>query len=166
MPAHDAIDITGAGHTIRSCTFSNIYVFEGSLDHPDIIQCWGITGAECHDIVFERNLIIDCECGLTQLTQDGVDGIRDWTYRNNIVVRNYQTASINMPGFKAYNNTFYHCAVNIGLPVFSFGVGQQYDGSGGYATNCQVFNNAFIDCAGWYSFVPINGYVIINYRSE
>ena len=156
MPGHDAIDITGAGHTIRSCVFSNIVNVDGAMDHADIIQCWGITGAECHDIVFERNFITDCACGLTQLTQDGVDNIRDWTYRNNIVVRNYFTASIDIPGFKAYNNTFYQCCKDLRLPPLAFGIG----GANGYATNCQVFNNAFIDCAGWYSFVPVGGYTM------
>ena len=130
-----------------------------NANHPDIIQSFqnGAVGTippdrPCWDLLFERNLVIDCPVQLGNISDDGNFGnINRWTFRNNVFVRVSNALNLYAPGFSFHNNTFYHCGFVSGN-VVSWGVAQF-----GTACNLEFFNNIVAECgfaeranAGWY----------------
>jgi hypothetical protein len=154
---HDAMQCWGANVTIRGNTFTNISSNPNVPDHTDIIQTYGEEPVEAYNIIFENNLVINCDAQLGQLEQ-GPDfsswrKIRDWTFRNNIYVNLKMQMNCDLPGTKVYNNLFYRCTRTTSHVIF-FGYNQK-----GYATNSEIKNNIFVECGqdpsnkqfGWYS---------------
>ncbi len=146
---HDAMRVFGNGHIIRGNFFNHVNATD--LTHTDIIQTFGVNGDVAFDIIFESNYIKDCKAQIGNFEQHGIEDIRDWTFRNNVFENVSMQANIYAPGFKWYNNTFYHVDQNTGGPLF-FNAAES-----GRANNGMVENNLFIDCGrlpnntGWYS---------------
>ncbi|MCE9614629.1 MAG: DUF5123 domain-containing protein [Lentisphaerae bacterium] len=130
-----------------------------NANHPDIIQSFqnGAVGTvppdyPAWDLVFERNLVVDCGVQLGNVTDDGSFGnIKRWTFRNNLFVRVSNALNLYAPGFSFYNNTFYRCAAVSGMVVI-WGVS-----GAGTARDLTVYNNIIAECgvptranSGWY----------------
>lgn len=135
--ASDVFLIFGYDHIIRK---NSITGTGASSLHSDIFQTFGNNGDISYNILIERNLIKDNEAQLCQVSQMGVEDIRDWTFRNNVVVNLAHACNVNAPGFEFYNNTFVHVTQNTGHVIF---LG---NGTRGIAKNTRIKNNFFINC--------------------
>jgi Domain of unknown function (DUF5123)/Protein of unknown function (DUF1565) len=155
--------LTGEGHpfTATGTTPNN---WGGAVldktNHPDIIQSFqnGTTGADwpykSHYVLFEGNRVSDCDGGVQfgNITDDGnYQGIKDWVFRNNVIVRVSNTMNLYAPGFKFYNNTFYRSGFNSGAVIIAG------NSNAGISHNTTVYNNIFAECgnptntsSGWY----------------
>ena len=148
--SHDAFRVFGDNHIFRGNIVQNMN--DLGLTHMDLFQTFGNNGDVSYNILIENNHFRNCAgTQIGNFTQDGVADIRDWTFRNNIFENiNYQ-ANIFAPGFKFYNNTFYHSDQNTGGPLIF-----NNNPSIGVANGGVVMNNLFIDCgsrplkSGWY----------------
>jgi hypothetical protein len=121
--------------------------------HPDLIQSFSVNGEIARNIVFERNLCVDGDTQICQLSDDNSMGmVTNWTFRNNVFARIGSAANCGIGGCKWYNNTFYRCTTNTGQ-VLNF----QYDQVRGISWKGEVKNNAFVECVdgtagrGWYA---------------
>jgi hypothetical protein len=156
-PAGDAIRCFGADHVICDNTFSNITV--AGAGHPDLIQSFSVHGEIASNIVFERNLAVDCGAQICQITDDGALGrVRDWTFRNNIFIRVAAAANNGFPGARWHNNVFYQCTRNTAHVLL-----YSYASRSGPSWRGEVMNNVFLECGptsgdakrgGWYRFDP------------
>jgi len=149
---HDAMRIWGHDHTIRGNVFRDMY--NSGITHVDLFQTFGDNGGISYNILIENNHFKNCRgTQIGNFTQDGVQDIRDWTFRNNIFENIQLQANIYVPGFRFYNNTFFHCDQNTGGPLLFKDGGA----TRGVPHNSAVVNNFFIDCGsrpektGWYS---------------
>lgn len=155
----DTVRPWGARHRIISNVMTNMGggLPGGIGGHPDLIQSFGDLGYGSSDLLFERNLAINCgKSQICQIEQKGVEDIRDWTIRNNVFIGMGMAANCSIPGIWWLNNTFYRCTTNTGhVLVFS-------DGSNGkgFAWRSGAKNNVFLECGsrpdnntfGWYIF--------------
>lgn len=157
----DAFRVFGSNHVFRACTFTNLYAAADAEDignHPDIFQTWGSEGRWLVDFVFERNLVIDCPIQMCQVVQDDGGGYGSYTpstdpnlwgitLRNNKFIRGDMAASVSIPNFRVYNNTFYQTTGELNYSFYDPGFytwrGSAYGGV--------VRNNAWIGCAATYS---------------
>jgi len=155
--SHDAIHAWGADGIFRQNYFTNISENPSVKDHTDIIQTFGEDPVEAYRITFEQNVVVNCEAQIGQLEQ-GPDrnrwrNIGDWTFRNNVYARVGMQMNCDLPRTKIQNNTFYRCTTNTGH-VLQMGYNRK-----GFATNCEIKNNLFVECGenpankqfGWYS---------------
>ncbi len=148
--ASDVFLIFGHDHIIRKNIITGTRV---SSLHSDIFQTFGNNGDISYNILIEQNLIKDNEAQLCQVEQAGVKDIRDWTFRNNLVVNLAFACNVYAPGFKFFNNTFFHVTQNTGHVIF---LG---NGTRGVAENARIKNNFFINCGSrplnyGYYYVP------------
>jgi hypothetical protein len=150
--SHDAIQCWGAFVTIRGNLFTNISSNPQVPDHTDIIQTFGDEPSEAYNIVFEQNMIVNCQAQLCQLEQKGRN-IQNWTFRNNVWANLANGGNCDLVDCKWYNNTFYHCTTNTSGPILL------NCNVKGCASNAEVFNNIFFECGaiptspemGWYA---------------
>jgi hypothetical protein len=149
---HDAIHCFGAYITICDNTFTNLSRNPSIPDHTDIIQTFGDEPVDAFEIIFERNLIVNCEAQLCQLEQKGRANIRNWTFRNNVWANVGMAGNCDLENCRWYNNTFYRCTTNTGGPILL------NCNPKGCASNAEIFNNIFFECGsnpgstqmGWY----------------
>jgi hypothetical protein len=155
----DAIRLAGNGIIIRHNRF--LHITETGPNHADIIQSFGENGDVAFAILFEGNIVSDCDvCQICNLSQDGIAGIRDWTFRNNIFDRIGAAANVAIPNVKWYNNLFYKCVHNYGHVIAIT------SGPTGRGNDCSIVNNIFYECGsapevatyGWYSTYAYQGY--------
>jgi hypothetical protein len=154
---HDAIHCFGGEITICDNLFTNISNNPLVPDHTDIIQTFGDEPVEAYNVVFERNLIINCVAQLCQLEQKGRN-IRNWTFRNNVWVNVGNAGNCDLENVSWYNNTFYRCTTNTAGPILL------NCNIKGCAANAKVFNNIFFECGslpqsvqfGWYFAENLN----------
>jgi hypothetical protein len=172
----------GSNIVIRLNTFTNIYddaTVTGGPPHTDVVQCFGDNGFYASQLVFERNLVVNCPVQLLQATADyntsplttnyGSTNMSKWglTFANNVFMNSTMQSSIDVPNVQFYNNTFYRCATDSGV-LLSFGFFDVTYATNvnwrGAATNSVVRNNAFVECgtgknSGWYAgtYMAFNG---------
>ena len=149
--SHDAFRVFGDNHIFKGNIVQNM--IDLGITHMDLFQTFGTNGDVSHDIIVEDNHFKNCNgTQIGNFEQHGIADIRDWTFRNNIFENISYQANIFAPGFKFFNNTFYHCDQNTGGPLIFTNGGTQR----GMAHNGIVKNNIFIDCGsrplntGWY----------------
>lgn len=151
--SHDALHVFGRGVTIADNVFTNISDNPLVPDHTDIIQTFGDELVESYEVVFERNLIINCNAQLCQLEQKGRPNVRDWTFRNNLWVNVSLDGNVDLENCRWQNNIFYRCGTTGPGPI------QLNCNVKGCANGAQLFNNIFFECGrlpnstqqGWYS---------------
>lgn len=156
----------GAWNTFRGIVCRNLYMHDGSGGyHPDFFQTFGSFGAttndtdiESHDFLIEDCYVEHVEGGLCQLEYYPVPGVAappfgTITFRNN-VFKDITASSIDTPGTKFYNNTFYNVPGGLVFTLYSPTNWSRLDQNQfpGAATNSAVINNLFIN----------SGYVLIN----
>ncbi len=161
----DAIRGFASSTTYRANVFTNHSNITGSTEHADIIQAFWQTGRRATNVIFERNLIINCvnvQMGMFDDESAGHDQFKDWTFRNNIYADNSAAGTTSAfqfynDSFKFYNNVYYKVGLNTGGALLArYGVN---DNNRGTANNAQFFNNIFVECSsqpaspsyGWYS---------------
>jgi len=157
----DAMRMFGRDHIVRHNVVRD---FTGG-GHPDLFQTFSINGRSSFDMLIEQNTFINCEAQLGMFEdQEGLGGIRNWVFRNNVFMDISMQANVYGTGFEFYNNTFYRCTQNTGHPLlFRSAVGTR-----GRADDCKVYNNIFFKCGrdpgnaiqGWYSVdAEVTGFV-------
>lgn len=152
----DAIRMHASNSVIRNNTFDDWSNKVGNGNHTDIIQAFSDNGETARNVIFENNIVKDCEeCQIGNITDDDFDGkISNWTFRNNLYINVEQAISIYAEGFHWYNNTFYRCTQNTGHPILL-----RNSNDRGAANNAILHNNVFLECGsdpsnvyrGWYS---------------
>ena len=153
-PPDDAIRCFGDGHIICDNILTNLNAT--GAGHPDLIQSFSSTGLACSNIVFERNLAVDCGAQICQITDDGSNSnVMNWTFRNNVFIRMAAGANCNFPGAHWYNNTFYRCTTNT-QHVLLFQVSIDRGSSWG----AEILNNAFIECGPGLGTDPTRGWYL------
>ncbi len=154
----DAIRANAANTVYRLNVFTNWSNLVGNSNHPDVIQAFSSNGEIATNVVFEKNLIVNCiatQFGMfeNQWNSGNSDNISNWTFRNNLVINCEAAMHIYAPHFNFYNNTFYRSGRNTAGPfLFRYSTTR---GSGHYG---QVYNNLFVECGsdpsrsdiGWY----------------
>ncbi|MBA4387616.1 MAG: hypothetical protein C0404_06515 [Verrucomicrobia bacterium] len=137
----DAFRFWGTGHIIRHNYVHDTTYSPDSKAHSDGFQTFGDNGDSANNIVIENNRFINSEGQLFNTSQDGVAGIHDLIFRNNVVV-NYsrQNCNVGLPYFYIYNNTFY----NVGL-IYQVTGGPGLPFNGSYLV---VKNNIFVGMNG------------------
>ncbi|MDO8646784.1 MAG: DUF1565 domain-containing protein, partial [Candidatus Diapherotrites archaeon] len=134
----DVIQPFGAHHIFRGNYFTNMWE---NGHHTDIIQTFGNNGDSAYDIIFENNTITNSEAQLCNLSQDGIADIRDWTFRNNLLVNVAYSCNVYIPNVSFYNNTF----INTRIDTIFLNINQNDARNAGAASNARVFNNLFVD---------------------
>jgi hypothetical protein len=153
-PGWDAVRFYGIGHIIRGNFFKHID--KAGANHTDLFQTFGVNGDDCHDIIVECNLAVDCDTQIGNFEANSAD-IRDITFRNNVLINITSTANMFCEKMRWYNNTFYNCSTRNNNCVLSFNAAS----SKGASHNSVCKNNMFIGCGGindpvngWYSVHP------------
>ncbi len=154
MGSWDPFIVMGENHVIRGNVFGN-YGATGGGNHPDWIQTWSSDGQPAQNILIERNWISELPEQFCQMNSsvDGVgtlvDNVKDFTFRNNVIMNVPANCNISMPGFVFENNTLYRNAYN--MSGFLIG-GSHLRGNGSGA----VFKNNVM-LAGGSSAATTNG---------
>lgn len=146
----DAFYFFGNGHVFRSNIIYNANQIPNSL-HVDMFQTFGDNKDETYDIIIERNFMYNCHAQLFFMTQDGVENIRDITFRNNIWYNISMAGQTFVPRTYFYNNTIYKGNWKNGSHAVMY-----RSGKFGAANRGKIKNNIFVGCgnnfsAGWYS---------------
>jgi Protein of unknown function (DUF1565) len=136
----DAFRIFGSRHVIRGNYVHDITYSSGSVAHMDMIQTFGDNGWVSNNIVIENNRFINSQGQLFNTSQDGVSGISDYIFRNNVFANIKQNANVGLPNFYFYNNTLYNTGI---IYQVTGGAGKPFNG-----TNLVVKNNLFIGVGG------------------
>lgn len=136
----DAFRIFGSKHVIRGNYVHDITYSSGSVAHMDMIQTFGDNGWESNSIVIENNRFINSQGQLFNTSQDGVSGIHDYIFRNNVFANIKQNANVGLPNFYFYNNTLYNTGI---IYQVTGGAGKPFNG-----TNLVLKNNLFIGVGG------------------
>jgi hypothetical protein len=139
----DAFRAFGHDQTIRSNYVHDISLSTGSTAHTDIIQTFGVNGEIAYNIVFENNLIKDCDAQMFMTEQDNQADIRDWDVRNNVYINVALQGNIIIPNFRFYNNVLYNVDYVNGLTLFL-----QHIVDVGDASGTKIKNNIFIGPGG------------------
>lgn len=149
----DLIRCSGSNQVIVANTFTNIWNDPNNNNHADIIQTFDNAARDriSRDVLFERNVIADSQAQWMNLegSANSYDRIKDWTFRNNLLIRARGQANIYIPGVRFYNNTVWRSP----YPILVRFTGSPEDG---YAHNGVVVNNLFIESGthsgnGYYS---------------
>lgn len=122
--------------TYGSGSYSSWVIGSGSKvddDHADIMQSFTY---DSHDVLFERNFIKNCATQMGNFESNNNANLRDYTWRNNVIINSRLQANIYAQGFKFYNNTVYQSNWTNGWE----GKTSATKGSGNPIT---VFNNIF-----------------------
>lgn len=149
---HDAMHAFGAEILICDNLFTNISENPSVADHTDIIQTFGDDPSEAYNLVFERNLVINCHAQVCQLEQKGRPNIRNWTFRNNVYANLLMGGNCDIENIKWHNNTFFRCTQTTAGPILL------NCNVKGCSVNAEVYNNIFFECGtrpdsvqmGWY----------------
>lgn len=162
----DCMRLIANNVTVVANTFTNISGPPGNTwEHPDIVQAFTASGGQSTNVVFERNLVINCATTQIGFFEDQalLGQLSHWTFRNNLYVNVEGAVQMFTHHFAWYNNTFYRCAQNTGSPLIF-----QFSTDRGVADNCTVLNNIFVECGaspsnpqqGWYGVVSgVTGFV-------
>lgn len=148
---NDVMQIFGHDHIVRNNLIQDVTVSD--TYHSDLFQTYG-SGGISYNILIESNYARNCYAQIGNFEQWGNADVRDWTFRNNVFENIRAQANIYAPGFKFYNNTFYHCDQNTLGPLVFLSADR------GVAHRGEVFNNIFVDSGsssktgagtnGWY----------------
>jgi hypothetical protein len=160
--ARDFFHPMGAWNTWRGNTFTNCN-YEPSADglvtgdHPDCFQIMVVGSsqpvrASMYNVI-EGNLFINNLAALHQsnsgLNHEQVTNIHSIYFRNNLIIRSAQMASIGIPRFYALNNTFVSCTTNNNTSVLTWSYYGPTDGADrASAVDGLCANNIFYDCGG------------------
>jgi hypothetical protein len=138
----DNVRCSGSNQVIVANLFTNILNDPNNSNHADIIQTFENSAGNriSRDILFERNVIVNSEAQWMNLTgsANSYDRIKDWTFRNNLLINARGQANIYIPGVKFYNNTVWR-SLYPNLVRFTGSADR------GYAHNGVVLNNLFIE---------------------
>lgn len=140
---YDAIRMFGLSNVVRCNEFNGVSPSPDNGNHADIIQTWsGGAGVDTYSkgVLFEKNLVINCDAQLCNLTDDyDAPNVGGWIFRNNVIAYSRGQANIYIPSSEWYNNTFYHCQG----PAF---VLFRISATRGSAHNTRFMNNIMIEC--------------------
>lgn len=138
--------------------------------HPDPFQTFGDTGVECYELMFDNNIIHDCDTQVTQISMDGVDNIRNLYFINNVFANTISSFSSGASNMVVANNLFYQVCNSASDWAMS-----TRDTTNAYGTSAGSYfwNNAFVLCgadltktnAGWYAVTEqLRPHVSIDYN--
>lgn len=140
---YDAIRMFGLSNVVRCNVFDGVSPSIDNGNHADIIQTWsGGAGVDTYSkgIIFEKNIIVNCDAQLCNLTDDyDAPNVGGWIFRNNIVAYSRGQANVYIPSSEWYNNTFYHCQ---GPAFILFRI----SATRGSAHNTRFMNNIVVEC--------------------
>lgn len=166
----DAIYLNGKNNIIRNCFFENWNRPAGSDQHTDLFQSFSNNGEISQDHIIEGNFALNCKgCQIGNIDNVGSPArIKNWTWRNNIIVNVSNPLNLYSPGHKFHNNTFYRSPSGAGSCVLLRAA------SKGVAEDCEFFNNIFYkggsnassDAQGFYGFAFSAGYAIKNFTAD
>jgi hypothetical protein len=123
-------------------------------NHADVIQAFSSGGYEVHDILFEKNFVIDSSGQLGNLEGESTNTeVTSFHFWNNVIYGSTLQLNIFIPDCTFYNNTVYNTQGTLGVRAIG------NTSSRGVANNMRVFNNLFIRAGssasgGPYSFEP------------
>jgi hypothetical protein len=125
--SRDYIRLFGANHVFRRNIFWRGTTEEGSGNHPDFVQTFGLAEFKSENHLFEENWIEDLPSQFGQMNSgDGVvlkgilySNVKNVTFRKNVIISLSQNGNIGMPGVRFESNTFYRLAYQ--LSGISFG---------------------------------------------
>lgn len=140
---YDAIRVLASDTIISENEFRNVSNTVNSPNHTDIVQAFSVNGEISTNVLFERNLVIDCintQIGILE-DQKGENQVRNWTFKNNMFINIENAFQTFVKNVNFYNNTFYRCGTNTGHPLLY----RTLEGRGS-ADNGRIINNAFIYC--------------------
>jgi len=138
---YDAIRMFGLSNIVRCNIFSELNPDTNNGNHADIIQTFsGSVSNYSRGIIFEKNLIFNCNAQLCNLTDDfDAPNVSGWIFRNNVIAYSRGQANVYIPSSEWYNNTFYHCQ-GPAFVLFRISVDR------GSAHNTRFMNNIMIEC--------------------
>ena len=144
----DAFRVFGVGNVFRGNYIHDATLSSGSSSHMDVIQTFGLNGATCHDVIFERNIITaapDMQMFMTEANNNA--NMHDWDVRNNIYVNVGGQANFGIPNIRFYNNTLYTSGAANNLILYLYDVAGKSNFSG-----ARIKNNLIVAPSGVTSY--------------
>jgi len=137
----DSIGLFGRNNIIRNNKWERWSRPIGSTLHVDIFQAFSSNGETSIGHIIENNVFLDCfpGCQWGHVEDQALsDNVRDWTFRNNVVIRMAAPLTVYAKDFKIYNNTFYLSATEQSIAIL---IRASFDR--GRAERTRIFNNIF-----------------------
>jgi hypothetical protein len=141
----DGVWIFGQDHVVRKNYFTGFNEVSGNGNHIDIFQGFDDNGTESHDILIDRNFIVNSITQMGQINNDRYSTkVYNWTFTNNVFAKMNVQYNLNasIKGLSFHHNTF----LSTGMVI----LGQVSD-------NSEIHSNAFVgnssgsSGSGWYS---------------
>lgn len=153
----DAIRGPGSNSRIVGNVFTNWSNLINNPNHSDIIQAFTYTtNTWITNVVFERNIVVDCIKTQLGMFEDQARGgtIGNWTFRNNVWANVESAMHIYIHTVSFYNDTFYRSGRNTAGPILFRASTDRGNGHNGTVMNC-----IFVECGsnpasptiGWYA---------------
>jgi hypothetical protein len=157
----DAIRVLASDVLISANVITNVSnVPNDSRYHVDIIQTFATNGEFSKNVIFERNLVVNCtnaQLAMMSESEPNWDHIQNWSFRNNVFANVDWVAHIYTRATSFYNNLFYRCGNNSSHPLL-YRAGSTASGGRNFGHDGSAINNIFVECGsspsspsyGWY----------------